>query len=170
MEQTPRGTSVGVDDPYEYAGVCDHVTDDGRCRFAIERFEDDPAFARERRDDGYRCPVVSAGEDDEWSDCRNFCSTATDRACKRCGLEARPSTGDEQPLLEEHHLSYPTEGTDHEITIVLCRWCHANVHDSWAAVDDEVSPAPEAIAKREQRRSREQAELAFDTAADRYLD
>ena len=83
---------------------------------------------------------------------------------------------DERPLLEEHHLSYADReaadaGEDrpaHEITIYLCRWCHAKVHDSWARVDDDASPDPEAIAERERRRTREQRELGFESAADRY--
>jgi hypothetical protein len=63
MERTPRGTSVGVDDPYEHVGRCDHVTDDGRCRLAIEQPERDPDFARARATDGYACPVAA----DEWT-------------------------------------------------------------------------------------------------------
>lgn len=47
-------------------------------------------------------------------------------------------------------------------------WCHAKVHDSWARVDDDVGPDPEALATREGRRSREQDELGFESAADRF--
>lgn len=168
MKRTPNGTSVGVERPYDHVDRCDHLTDDGRCRFAVERFEDDPVFARRRRDDDYRCPVVTPDDEWEWPDCPNFRSTSNMQACARCGLEERPAPGQQRPLLEEHHLSYRRESTAHEITIALCRWCHANVHDSWAAVDDEVTPAPEALAAREQRRSREQTELDFETAAERY--
>ena len=79
---------------------------------------------------------------------------------------------DERPLLEEHHLSYASEGEtlSHEITVYLCRWCHAKVHKSWARIDDDVNPDPEAIAEAEGRRSREQVEAAFETAAERYDD
>jgi hypothetical protein len=170
MKETPHGTSVGVDDPYEHADVCDHVTEDGRCRFAFEHFEADPDFARVRRDDDYRCPIVSSTDRSRWSECRNFQSTTDGRTCARCGLGERSTTDDRRPLLEEHHLSYPTEETTHEITIALCRWCHAKVHNSWAAVGDDVRPDPKAIAERERRKGQEQAELEFDTAADRYID
>jgi len=195
MVKTPRGTAVGVDDPYDHADVCDHCTDDGNCRFAYDQFSADPEFARERRAEGYVCPVAHPDESDrdwEWSDCPQYRSTASDRECARCGLtERRMAHSDERPLLEEHHLSYAegegddetdtdaaatgetsTESDDdlavgHEITVYLCRWCHATVHDSWGAIDDDVSPDPEAIATRERRRSREQAELGFDTARER---
>ncbi|RRJ31162.1 hypothetical protein EIK79_07975 [Halocatena pleomorpha] len=55
----------------------------------------------------------------------------------------------------------------HEITVTLCRWCHARVHDSWARVDDAVSPSKAAIAAREARRTCEQAEFEFQSAAER---
>jgi hypothetical protein len=84
---------------------------------------------------------------------------------------------DARPLVEEHHLSYAGNGNgngggdgakpSHEITVALCRWCHAKVHGSWARIDDDASPDPEAIAAREARRSRERAEAAFETAAER---
>lgn len=184
MEKTPEGTSVGVEDPYEHVGICDHLTGDGTCRFAFDRFEADPAFARARRADDYACPVVDADADgnadgdgdwEEWRDCPHFRSTATERECARCGIEEKRMAHDpDRPLLEEHHLSYGGDSaTDkgepgHEITVYLCRWCHAKVHKSWAALTDDVNPDPEAIAAREERRTREQAELAFDTAADRH--
>lgn len=173
MEKTPEGTSVGVDDPYDHAGVCDHLTDEGRCRFAFERPDQDPEFARERREDDpqFACPVAAADSDWEWDDCPHYRCRTTDRECERCGLEERRMAhDDERPLLEEHHLSYAAEGEtlSHEITVYLCRWCHAKVHQSWARVDDDVNPDPEAIAEREQRRGREQAEAAFETAAERF--
>ena len=188
MEETPAGTSVGVDDPYEHAGVCDRLTDDGRCRFAFEHPEQDEAFARERRADEFACPVVDPGSDWEWADCPHFRSRNRDRECVRCGLEERRMAhSDERPLLEEHHLSYADglrpssdqnaarsddaqggETLSHEITVYLCRWCHAKVHDSWARVTDDVSPDPEAVAEKENRRSREQSELGFESAAERY--
>ncbi len=168
MKKTPTGTSVGVDDPYEHASVCDHVTDDGRCRYAFEHAESDPEFAAERRADEFRCPVVEG--DWEWADCPHYRSTSTVRACERCGLEERRDAHSEgRPLLEEHHLSYDDErDLGHEITVFLCRWCHAKVHNSWASVTDDVNPDPEAIAAREERRSDEQRELSFETAAERF--
>ncbi|WP_122089678.1 DUF7097 family protein [Halalkalicoccus subterraneus] len=178
MEHTPKGTSVGVDDPYEHAERCDHCTDDGRCRFAIERPEANPEFARDRRAAEYAC--VASEDGVEWRDCPHFRSRANERTCRRCGLEERrmAHTG-ERPLLEEHHLSYADdaddpgdrEGTDgkpaHEITVVLCRWCHAKVHGSWARIDDDASPSASALAAAEDRRSRELDELGFRRASER---
>ncbi|MFB6093973.1 MAG: hypothetical protein ABEJ77_03435 [Halanaeroarchaeum sp.] len=168
MEKTPTGTSVGVDDPYEYAGVCDHATDDGRCRFAHERPEEDPDFASARRTDEYRCPVAEGTW--TWAECPHYRDRSTDRACARCGLEGRrDAMASGQPLIEEHHLAYADDrDLGHEITVSLCRWCHAKVHRSWARIDDDANPDPEALAAREERRSRERSELSFDTAADRY--
>ncbi|AGB37220.1 DUF7097 family protein [Natronococcus occultus] len=186
MEKTPRGTSVGVDDPYAFAGVCDHCTDDGRCRYAFERPDADPSFARERAAEKYACPVHDPDREETPADCPHFRSRNRDRECVRCGLEERRlAHDDERPLLEEHHLSYADEtdsasedgdadaGTDelsHEITVYLCRWCHSKVHSSWARIDDDASPDPEAIAELEGRRSRERAELGFESAATRYGD
>jgi hypothetical protein len=191
MEKTPEGTSVGVEDPYEHVGVCDHLTGDGTCRFAFDRFEADPSFARDRRADDYACPIVDAdaeidleGDIDtdtdtdadeiwtDWRDCPHFRSTATDRECARCGLEEKRMAHDpDRPLLEEHHLSY-ADGSEssHELTVYLCRWCHAKVHNSWAKITDDASPDPEAIAALEERRGREQNELGFDTARERRAD
>lgn len=173
METTPSGTSVGVDDPYAFAGRCDHVTDDGRCRFAVDHAASDPEFAAERRAEGYACPVAESESEGEreWRECPHYRSRTTGRECLRCGLDERHTNEeDERPLLEAHHLSYPDGETSHEITVALCRWCHATVHDSWARVDDDASPDPAAIAAREGRRSRELNELAFDTAAQRRDD
>lgn len=195
MERTPEGTPVGVDDPYAVAGVCDHLTDDGRCRFALTRAGDDRPFAAERRADGYACHV---GADDAWKRCPHYRSTTDGRCCVRCGLEeVRVAHTAARPLIEEHHLSY-SDGTgsagdtstsstadveasttadtgtssaaagSHEITVALCRWCHAKVHNSVARIDDDASPDPEAIAEREMRRGNEEAEAAFRTAKDRY--
>jgi hypothetical protein len=192
MEKTDAGTSVGVSDPYEYVDRCDYLAGDGRCRFAVEHGDRDPAFARERRREDYRCPVAGPPDEAgptgpwEWVDCPHFRCRNHDRECVRCGLgEVRLAHDDQRPLVEEHHLSYAdrsgTEGgaaggdgsgdgdlPAHEITVYLCRWCHAKVHDSWARVDDEANPDPEAIARREARRGREQDELGFDSAADRF--
>jgi hypothetical protein len=180
MAKTEAGTTVGVDNPYDAVDRCDHLTDDGRCRFAVERREQDPAFAHERRLDEYTCPVAGTGDDPgltgpwDWTDCSHFRSRNRDRECERCGLEeVRLAHEDARPLLEEHHLSYADASSEgdgepsHEITVYLCRWCHAKVHDSWAALADDVNPDPEAVAAREARRSAEQAELSFDSAADR---
>ena len=175
MEKTPRGTAVGVDDPYEHAGLCDHLTDDGRCRYAFEYAEHDPAFARERRAAEFRCPVVADADGaipdgEAWAACRHYRCRTDGEECLRCGLpEHRDGHTDARPLLEEHHLSYADgEGASHEITVTLCRWCHATVHDSWGRITDDVSPDPEALAEREGRRSREQSELSFEPASDRY--
>ena len=170
MEKTPSGTAVGVDDPYEFVGRCDHLTSDGRCRLAFERPDADPEFAAERRADDFECVLADPENEPDWSDCPHFRCRNRDRECLRCGLtEARVAHSDERPLLEEHHLSYPDgEDTSHEITVYLCRWCHAKVHKSWARITDDVSPDPEAIAERETRRGREQRELAFESAAERF--
>ena len=215
MERTPTGTPVGVDDPYAHADRCDHLTSDGRCRFALERAGDsggrcppssaeprsasnrtqsgdseghspsgsrpeaddsrpsagdDSAFAAARRDDDYDCIVAG---DADWSDCPHYRSTTDGRECRRCGLdEVRIAHDDARPLLEEHHLSYGGSGGDdddlaHEITVALCRWCHAKVHAGWARIDDDVNPDAEALAAREERRSKEQSEFGFRTAAER---
>lgn len=169
MERTPSGTPVGVDDPYEHAGRCDHCTDDGRCRYAIEHADRDPEFAHERRAEDYACLAGEEGCD--WRDCPHFRSRTTDRECRRCGLEERRmSHSDERPLLEEHHLSYPSheEEPSHEITVPLCRWCHAKIHASWARIDDDASPSASALAEAEGRRSRELDEVGFETASERY--
>ena len=218
MEKTPSGTSVGVDDPYAHVDRCDHCTDEGRCRFAVEQGDRDPEFADRLSRRDFRCPVVSeapsASDGElggttrehsdlteegltgpwEWADCPHFRSRDHDRECVRCGLaERRLAHDDERPLLEEHHLSYRSgtaaggaDGTGHggggtgdsggedgdapahEITVYLCRWCHAKIHDSWARITDDANPDPEAIAQREGRRSREREELGFESAAERY--
>ncbi|MFB6143091.1 MAG: hypothetical protein ABEJ30_07080 [Halorientalis sp.] len=186
MERTPSGTPVGVDDPYAVAGRCDHLTDDGRCRLALEGAAP-PEFAAERRIEAFDC--VAAAEGAAFRDCPHYRSTTSGRECARCGMtEVRLAHDDARPLVEEHHLSYALDakgddGTDateggrtdaegddrpsHEITVALCRWCHAKVHESWARVDDDVAPDPEATAAREARRSRELAEAAFETARER---
>ena len=180
MEKTPRGTPVGIDDPYEQVDRCDHLTDDGRCRFAVERPGHDPAFARERAAEEYACvaeapdgsPASPAAFD--WESCPHFRCRNHDRECVRCGLEEkRVPLAEERPLLEEHHLSYPDADEDelsHEITVCLCRWCHAKIHNSWGRITDDVAPDPEAVAALEGRRSRELEELEFESAADRYAD
>lgn len=167
MERTPTGTPVGVDDPYAHVDRCDHLTGDGRCRLAVARPEVDPAFARERAADGYQC--AAADPDPDWARCPRFRATAPGDTCRRCGLERRPNAlrSDRRPLLEAHHLSYADRDIDHEITVTLCRWCHAKVHRSWARIDDAVGPDPEAIAERERRLGEEYRESTFETAARR---
>lgn len=169
MERTPTGTSVGVDDPYAHVDRCDQCTDDGRCRLAIERPERDRYFAAARAADEYACPV--GDETWNWADCPHFRARTDGRRCRRCGLGARPNAHaeDRRPLLEEHHLEYPDAECTlaHEITVTLCRWCHAKVHDSWARIDDDVTPDPAAIAERERRRGEEAEETVFRTAAER---
>ena len=181
MAKTPQGTDVGVDDPYDHVDRCDHLTDEGRCRYAVEQGDRDPAFADELSTDDFRCPVAGGFDTEDpdgpwdWADCPHFRARNHEHECVRCGLdERRMAHSDERPLLEEHHLSYRTDSPagegdpSHEITVYLCRWCHAKVHDSWARIDDDASPDSEALAEREGRRSREQAELDFSSAAERY--
>ncbi|WP_266075901.1 DUF7097 family protein [Haladaptatus caseinilyticus] len=173
MEKTPSGTAVGVDDPYDHVGLCDHLTDEGRCRYAFDYPQHDPEFAAERREEEFACPIVDPEGDWNWDDCPHFRCRNRDRHCIRCGLEERRMAhSDERPLLEEHHLSYASGGEtlSHEITVYLCRWCHAKVHKSWARIDDDVNPDPEALAEAEGRRSKEQIETAFESAAERYDD
>jgi len=114
----------------------------------------------------------------EWADCPHFRCRQHSRECVRCGLEERRDAHSEaRPLLEEHHLSYAdaTGSTDdgapaHEISVFLCRWCHATVHNSWGRIDDDVAPDPEAVAQQESRRTNERSELGFQSAAERYDD
>jgi hypothetical protein len=170
MEKTPAGSSVGVADPYAFVERCDHLTDDGRCRYALEH--SGSGFARERRADGFACPVVAdAGPDWDWADCPHFRARNRSRECVRCGLdERRQAHSDGRPLLEEHHLSYADGATSHEITVFLCRWCHAKIHRSWTHVDDDATPDAEGLAAREGRRSREREEFEFASAAERRTD
>ncbi len=172
MVKTPKGTSVGVEDPYEVVERCDYLTDDGRCRYAIEHARHDREFANERHEDSLRCPAADPNGEWAWDDCPHFRDRQRSTACRRCGLEERLlAHEDATPLLEEHHLEYADDTRKelaHEITVSLCRWCHAKVHQSWARIDDDVSPDPEAIAAAEGRRSKERAELDFTPAGDRY--
>lgn len=174
MEKTPRGTSVGVEDPYAVVERCDHLTDDGRCRYAAEYGRNDREFARKRREDGLRCPAADPGGEWEWADCPHFRDRGRSRECRRCGLkERRLATEETRPLLEEHHLEYADDERKelpHEITVSLCRWCHAKVHRSWARIDDDASPAPDAIAAAEKRRAKEQSEFGFESAKERYME
>jgi len=191
MEETPEGTPVGVDDPYAVAGRCDHLTSDGRCRYALDHAEAAPEFAAERRREGYACVVADTkaaatdGESPDWSRCPHYRSTTEAKECARCGLEEVRLAHDEdaRPLIEEHHLSYAgAAGTDqpaddradagdadtaHEITVGLCRWCHTKVHRSFARIDDDANPDPAAIAERERRRGEERSEMGFQSASER---
>lgn len=67
------------------------------------------------------------------------------------------------------YLEWPDRviATSHEITVSVCRWSHANVHDLRAR-DYDGSPDLEAIAQRDSRRACQQDELSFETAAERY--
>ncbi len=174
MEKTPRGTSVGIDDPYEVIERCDFLTSAGRCRYAAEYGHNDPEFAEKRRADELRCPAADPEGEWTWADCPKFRATDAGRECRRCGLEERRLAGENaRPLLEEHHLEYGDDERKelpHEITVSLCRWCHAKIHNSWARVDDDAEPDPVAISAAEGRRSKERSELAFESAADRYGD
>ncbi len=172
MEKTPQGTSVGVEDPYDVVERCDHLTDDGRCRYAAEHGHHDREFADARRKDELRCPAADPEGEWGWDDCPHFRDRQRSRACRRCGLEERRLSDEAvRPLLEEHHLEYADDGRKelaHEITVTLCRWCHAKVHGSWGRIDDGASPDSEAIAAAEARRAKELSEFAFSSAADRY--
>jgi len=119
MKKTDAGTTVGVEDPYAYVDRCDHCTDEGRCRFAVERGEVDPGFADELSAADFRCPVVGdQGEPGlagpwDWQDCPHMRARDRERKCARCGLEERRfAHTDDRPLLEEHHLSYADRGHD----------------------------------------------------------
>ena len=168
MEQTPNGTAVGVDDPYAHVNRCDHLTDTGKCRLALARVAHSPWISEEERAEEVACVV---GPDGCWANCPQFRSLSTASTCRRCGLSEHlhAHREDQRPLLEEHHLSYADDGesTSHEITVMLCRWCHAKVHTGWARITDDVNPDPEAIAEREHRRGQELAEATFQTAAER---
>ncbi|MUV89551.1 hypothetical protein GJ629_06285 [Halapricum sp. CBA1109] len=190
MEKAPGGSSVGVDDPYDHVRRCDHLTDEGKCRWAREQGHHDPTFADARSAEEFRCPVAAPADGDdhdpsgvqtdpagewEWADCPHFRATTDGTECRRCGLaERRTAHDDRRPLLEEHHLSYAEDSAAgegdpaHEITVSLCRWCHAKVHNSWARVDDDASPDAEAIAEAESRKGEELAELSFESAAERF--
>jgi len=181
MEKAPGGTSVGVSDPYDHVDRCDFVTDEGKCRWAREHGHHDPEFANARSAEAFRCPaaVGASGDPDEaewdWGDCPHFRCRNRDRECLRCGLEEhRNAHDDSRPLLEEHHLSYSESAVEddlgHEITVFLCRWCHAKVHNAWARINDDAGPDPEAIAEQEGRKSQEHSELGFTSAAERYDD
>ena len=165
MKRTPRGTPVGVDDPLDVVDRCDWVTQDGRCRLALERPDVNHRFVTERRLDEYRCPFIE--DERTWTDCEEFTSRDHGRRCARCGLEERPIAHDDsaRALLERHHLSY-AEADGTEITVVLCRWCHAKVHAGTARVDDPAEPDRAALAEVERRARLERAE-SFTTAADR---
>lgn len=164
MKRTPAGTPVGVDDPLDVVDRCDWVTQDGRCRLAIERPQSAPRLATDVATDGYACPHV---EERSWADCVGFASRDHGRRCVRCGLEDRPISHAEagRSLLEDHHVAYP-EADGVEVTVVLCRWCHAKVHAGDAVVDESAEPDPAAIEELERRRRLERAE-SFVTAAER---
>ena len=168
MKRTPKGTPVGVEDPLDVVTRCDWVTQDGRCRLALERPDANPRFITERRLDDYRCPFTDEAR--EWTDCEEFVSRPRETRCARCGLEERPLAHDDatRSLLEHHHVAYP-EADGVEITVVLCRWCHARVHTGDARIDESVDPPAAALAELQRRKQLEQSE-AFTTAAERRED
>jgi NMD protein affecting ribosome stability and mRNA decay len=90
-------------------------------------------------------------------------------------LEERLNTHDNsRPLLERHHLSYIENRANeegkmgHEITVMLCRWCHAKVHKSGARINDEAEPDRNALELMEKRKSAEMNETKFESARERY--
>lgn len=172
MKKTPKGTPVGVDDPYSTIDKCDFITSDGRCRLVNTQKDVDPSFLEQKRTNEFKCHVIDKEDGSAWEQCEYFQSRQRSKECKRCGLpERRLAHSSDRPLLEEHHLSYADDKEmSHEITIFLCRWCHAAIHSSWARIDDEASPTTEALAEAEGRRSKELNELGFETAAKRFLD
>ncbi|WP_135301996.1 DUF7097 family protein [Haloarcula amylovorans] len=175
----------GQHDP-EFANA--RSAEEFRCPAAVgpsetQRVSDQSSGECETRDP--RVDGDPEGAEWDWSDCPHFRCRNRDRECIRCGLEERRMAhSDERPLLEEHHLSYSEareerreprdsesaeeDNPAHEITVYLCRWCHSKVHGSWARIDDDVNPDPEAIAEKEGRRTKEQSELGFQSAAERY--
>lgn len=163
MKRTPSGTPVGTDDPLEAVERCDWVTGDGRCRFALDRADADPAFASDRRANDYRCPYVDGRA---WSECPHARLRLRSRRCARCGLEDRPIAHDPDAtaLLHEHHLAYP-EADGIEVTVTVCRWCHAKIHRQAARLDDEAEPDPDALAELERRRQLERAETFTPASA-----
>jgi len=172
--KTPQGTSVGVDDPYEFAGVCDHLTGDGKCRYAFDHYTSTtPSSLASARMRSTSVLSSTPNRTGRGPTARTFArATATASAFAAGSREKRIAHDDERPLLEEHHLSYERDGEtlSHEITIYLCRWCHSKVHNSWARITDDAGLDPAAIAALEERRSREQSELGFESAAERYDD
>ena len=56
------------------------------------------------------------------------------------------------------------EQMDHEIIVILCRWCHAKVHKSGARINDEVEPDRKALEMMEERKSAEMDETKFESA------
>ena len=57
---------------------------------------------------------------------------------------------------------------DHEIIVILCRWCHAKVHKSGARINDEVEPDRKALEMMEERKSAEMNETKFESARERH--
>ena len=173
MKKTPKGTPVGVDDPYLYVSKCDHLTGEGFCRLILENRNVEDSFRIELERNGHVCPVVE--QKWKWENCPYFRYRANEKVCARCGLGERLNTHDNsRPLLERHHLSYIENRTKregkmgHEITVMLCRWCHAKVHKSGARINDEVEPDRNALELMEKRKSAEMNETKFESARERY--
>ncbi len=173
MKKTPKGTPVGVDDPYIYVDKCDHLTGEGLCRLILENRDVEGSFQVELERGDYVCPVVE--QKWKWENCPYFRYRANQKRCARCGLEERLNAHDNsRPLLERHHLSYAGERVgggeqmDHEIIVILCRWCHAKVHKSGARINDEVEPDRKALEMMEERKSAEMNETKFESARERH--
>ena len=178
MKLTPRGTPVGVENPYEYVSKCDHLTGSGMCRLMFEDGHIDLTFREMLQKNEFNCPVVSG--EWEWKDCPKFRFRTNGKVCARCGLEEHLNSHDNsRPLLEKHHLSYAEpeggkipdrEDMSHEITITLCRWCHAKVHKAGVRIDDCVEPDLKAIKMAYGRKKIEDEETVFKSARERYED
>lgn len=164
MKRTPNDTPVGIDDPLALVDRCDWVTQDGRCRLAIEHPERDADFAMRRQLDDYECPYLP----DAWTDCEHFAASLPDKSCIRCGLPERRlhHNSDASPLLHEHHVSY-ADGDGNDITVMVCRWCHAKIHRQGVRLDDDVDPSPEAVDELERRRRIEREQGGFVPANER---
>ncbi len=67
-------------------------------------------------------------------------------------------------LLHDHHVAYP-EADDIEVTVRVCRWCHAKIHRQGVRLDDDAEPDPEAVAELE-RRIRAEREETFTPASE----
>lgn len=160
-------TYVGVEDPFGYIDSCDYITQKGRCLFAFKKFGEDIEFSKDRKSEDFICPVF---EDRwNWSDCPHFKSLNYDDQCRRCGLE-EIRISNEYPLIEQHHILYPDKekGQTHEITLPLCRWCHARIHNSEASIGDDVDPPRKALEIKEKRLKKQKQETGFSKATKLY--
>ena len=172
MKMTPKGTPVGVEDPYAYVDKCDHLTGEGFCRLALQNSNVEETFQMELEGRRYNCPVV---EDKwGWENCPYFRFRSMENRCSRCGLEEKINAHDSsRPLLERHHLSYRKAAmgkgrVSHEITVMLCRWCHAKVHKLGAIISENAAPDRKALELLWKRKNAEMKETKFESAKERY--